>query len=113
MKKTVIVDYGVGNLRSVLRGLEKAGATPAITSDTEEIASAEGIILPGVGAFREGMEQLGELREVVVQSSREVPVLGICLGMQMLMELSEEHGLHRGLSLIPGYGAEISPSAGL
>jgi imidazole glycerol-phosphate synthase subunit HisH len=102
MKKTVIVDYGVGNLRSVLRGLEKAGATPVITSDTEEIASADGIILPGVGAFREGMDQLGELRDVVVKSSLEVPVLGICLGMQMLMELSEEHGLHQGLSLVPG-----------
>jgi glutamine amidotransferase len=102
MKKTVIVDYGLGNLRSVFRGLEKAGAAPVITSDPEEIASAGGIILPGVGAFREGMEQLGNLREAVVNASREVPVLGICLGMQMLMELSEEHGLHQGLSLVPG-----------
>jgi glutamine amidotransferase len=102
MKKIIIVDYGLGNLRSVLRGIEKAGAIPGISTDVEEIASAEGIILPGVGAFRDGMEQLGELRSVFCEASRSVPVLGICLGMQMLMEWSEEHGLHQGLSLVPG-----------
>jgi len=100
--RIAIVDYGLGNLRSVFRGLEKAGASPVITSDADEIASADGIVLPGVGAFREGMEQLGDLRDTVVKSSAEVPVLGICLGMQMLLEYSEEHGLHQGLSLIPG-----------
>ncbi|HVP95098.1 MAG TPA: imidazole glycerol phosphate synthase subunit HisH [Methanoregulaceae archaeon] len=102
MTTIAIVDYGLGNLRSVFRGLEKAGASPVITSDAGEIASADGIVLPGVGAFREGMEQLGDLRSTVIESSGSVPVLGICLGMQMLMELSEEHGLHEGLSLIPG-----------
>ncbi len=102
MKKIIIVDYGLGNLRSVLRGIEKAGAIPGISTDVEEIASAEGIVLPGVGAFRDGMEQLGELRSVFCEASRSVPVLGICLGMQMLMEWSEEHGLHQGLSLVPG-----------
>ncbi|HTY15558.1 MAG TPA: imidazole glycerol phosphate synthase subunit HisH [Methanoregulaceae archaeon] len=102
MTRIAIVDYGLGNLRSVFRGLEKAGASPVITSDADEIASADGIVLPGVGAFREGMEQLGDLRDTVVKSSAEVPVLGICLGMQMLLEYSEEHGLHQGLSLIPG-----------
>lgn len=102
MKKIIIVDYGLGNLRSVLRGIEKAGASPGISTDVGEIASAEGIVLPGVGAFRDGMEQLGELRNVLSEASRSVPVLGICLGMQMLMEWSEEHGLHQGLSLIPG-----------
>jgi len=102
MKKIAIVDYGLGNLRSVMKGLEKAGASPVITADVSEIASADGIVLPGVGAFREGMDQLGELREAVVKSSNEVPLLGICLGMQMLMELSEEHGFHKGLALVPG-----------
>ncbi len=102
MTTIAIVDYGLGNLRSVFRGLEKAGASPVITSDAGEIASADGIVLPGVGAFREGMEQLGDLRATVIESSGSVPVLGICLGMQMLMESSEEHGLHEGLSLIPG-----------
>lgn len=102
MKKTAIIDYGLGNLRSVIRGLEKAGANAFITCDSEEIAAADGLVLPGVGAFREGMDQLGPLQETVVASATEVPLLGICLGMQMLMETSEEHGFHRGLGLIPG-----------
>ena len=102
MKKIAIIDYGLGNLRSVMKGLAKAGASTVITSNPGEIASADGIVLPGVGAFREGMDQLGELREVVSGNAKDVPVLGICLGMQMLLELSEEHGLHEGLSLVPG-----------
>lgn len=112
MTRIAIVDYGLGNLRSVLRGLEKAGASPVITSDAGEIASADGIVLPGVGAFREGMDQLGDLRDTVVESSGSVPVLGICLGMQMLMEFSEEHGLHKGLSLIPGTVKRFPPKPG-
>jgi glutamine amidotransferase len=102
MKQTVIVDYGLGNLRSVLRGLEKAGARVEISNDPEAIVSADGIILPGVGAFHEGMEQLGGLKSALQEASGKVPVLGICLGMQMLMDWSEEHGLHQGCSLIPG-----------
>jgi glutamine amidotransferase len=102
MKRTAIVDYGLGNLRSVSRGLEKAGATPLITTQPDEIAAADGIVLPGVGAFHEGMEQLGPLKESVLAAAGSVPLLGICLGMQMLMEESEEHGLHKGLGLIPG-----------
>ncbi len=102
MKKIAIIDYGVGNLRSVYRGLERAGADATITADAAVIAAADGIVLPGVGAFREGMEMLGGLKETVIASSREVPVLGICLGMQMLMESSEEHGTHHGLGLVPG-----------
>jgi glutamine amidotransferase len=102
MTKIAIIDYGLGNLRSVIRGLEKAGAQAIITCDTDEIASADGLVLPGVGAFHEGMEQLGSLKETVIHATREVPLLGICLGMQMLMETSEEHGIHQGLGLIPG-----------
>jgi len=102
LKKTVIIDYGLGNLRSVLRGLERAGAAVAVTADPEEIMAADGVVLPGVGAFREGMEMLGDLRETVVRCADEIPMLGICLGMQMLMESSEEHGLHQGLGLVPG-----------
>lgn len=102
MKKIAIIDYGLGNLRSVLRGLERAGANAFITCDPAEIASADGLVLPGVGAFREGMDQLGQLRSTVAGAVREVPLLGICLGMQMLMETSEEHGTHRGLALVPG-----------
>jgi glutamine amidotransferase len=103
LKKIVIVDYGLGNLRSVIRGLENAGAKAVITSDPVEIASAEAIVLPGVGAFHEGMDQLGSLQETVVAAVQDVPLLGICLGMQMLMDASEEHGAHRGLGLIPGH----------
>lgn len=102
MTKIAIIDYGLGNLRSVIRGLEKAGAVATITCDKQIIAAADGLVLPGVGAFSEGMEQLGPLMDTVVDASRSVPLLGICLGMQMLMETSEEHGLHRGLGLIPG-----------
>jgi glutamine amidotransferase len=102
MKKIAIIDYGLGNLRSVIRGLEKAGANAVITSDKEEIAAADGLVLPGVGAFHEGMDQLGPLKDVVIEATRAVPLLGICLGMQMLMDTSEEHGVHPGLGLIPG-----------
>jgi glutamine amidotransferase len=102
MTKIAIIDYGLGNLRSVIRGLEKAGANAFITCDAGAIAAADGLVLPGVGAFHEGMDQLGPLKETVLEATRDVPLLGICLGMQMLMETSEEHGIHTGLGLIPG-----------
>ena len=101
-KNVTIIDYGLGNLRSVMRGIEAAGARAIITGNAEEIAAADGIVLPGVGAFHEGMDQLGPLKETVCAATREVPLLGICLGMQMLMDSSEEHGTHEGLGLIPG-----------
>jgi glutamine amidotransferase len=112
MKKIAIIDYGLGNLRSVIRGLEKAGANAVITSDKEEIAAADGLVLPGVGAFREGMDQLGPLKEIVIEATRNVPLLGICLGMQMLMDTSEEHGIHPGLGLIPGRVRRFPPGTG-
>jgi len=112
MKKIAIIDYGLGNLRSVIRGLEKAGANAVITCDAEEIAAADGLVLPGVGAFHEGMEQLGSLRKTVVAATRDVPLLGICLGMQMLLETSEEHGIHAGLGLIPGNVKRFPRNAG-
>jgi glutamine amidotransferase len=101
-KNVTIIDYGLGNLRSVMRGIEAAGAHAVITGNAGEIAAADGIVLPGVGAFHEGMDQLGPLKETVCAATKEVPLLGICLGMQMLMDSSEEHGMHRGLGLIPG-----------
>lgn len=111
-KRIVIIDYGLGNLRSVLRGLERAGAAATITADPETIAAADGIVLPGVGAFREGMEMLGGLERTVRAAAGGTPLLGICLGMQMLMDSSEEHGIHRGLGLVPGDVKRFVPSAG-
>jgi glutamine amidotransferase len=102
VKEVAVIDYGLGNLRSVMRGLERAGARVSITSDSREIEAADGIVLPGVGAFRDGMEMLGGLRSTVTTLAGKVPLLGICLGMQMLAEWSEEHGLHEGLGLVPG-----------
>jgi glutamine amidotransferase len=102
MKRVVILDYGLGNLRSVMRGLEHAGAKVEVTGDPDAVSSADGIVLPGVGAFSKGMEQLGQLKEPLLDYTRSSPVLGICLGMQMMLELSEEHGLHEGLGIVPG-----------
>ena len=102
MKNVAILDYGLGNLRSVMRGLERAGAETLITSRVEEMMAADGVVLPGVGAFSEGMIKLGTLKKALLEYVQDSPVLGICLGMQMLMEWSEEHGRHQGLGLVPG-----------
>lgn len=102
MERIAVVDYGLGNLRSVSRGLERAGAAVRLTSDPDEVRAADRIVLPGVGAFHEGMAQLRPLVEVIHEAVGRVPVLGICLGMQMLLESSEEHGRHRGLELVRG-----------
>lgn len=104
----VVVDYGLGNLRSVVRGLERAGAEMEVTADPARISSADGIVLPGVGAFSEGMENAEPLRDELVNVALAgTPFLGICLGMQMLLSESEEakrdgEGDARGLELIPG-----------
>ncbi|GAB6862439.1 imidazole glycerol phosphate synthase subunit HisH [Haloplanus litoreus] len=104
----VIVDYGLGNLRSATRGLERAGAAVTITDDPDDFAAADGIVLPGVGAFREGMENAGPYREALADAVvRGQPVFGICLGMQMLLTSSEEadhagEGDVVGLDFIPG-----------
>lgn len=85
-----IVDYGLGNLRSVTRGLEKAGATVETTHEPAEIESAEALVLPGVGAFEEGMEGASEMTDALLEAAEDTPLLGVCLGMQMLMTESEE-----------------------
>ncbi|MDV0444098.1 imidazole glycerol phosphate synthase subunit HisH [Methanorbis rubei] len=111
--KIAVVDYGLGNLRSVVRGLEAAGCQPVITAEPELIASADGIVLPGVGAFAEGMEKLAPIRKIVEDAVQEKPLLGICLGMQMLLEESEEHGLHQGLGFVPGSVRRFAKIAGM
>jgi glutamine amidotransferase len=100
-----IVDYGVGNLRSVQKALERVGATAAVTSDPALLDRAQGVALPGVGAFGDGMEHLRArqlVEPVLRQVERAKPLLGICLGMQLLFDESEEMGQHRGLGLLPG-----------
>ena len=104
----VLVDYGLGNLRSARRGLERAGAAVEITEDPDDFAAADGIVLPGVGAFSEGMENAGPFRDpLAAAADRGQPVFGICLGMQMLLTTSEEadfdgQGEVTGLDFVPG-----------
>jgi len=104
----VVVDYGLGNLRSVTRGLERADAGVEITDDPDAIAAADGVVLPGVGAFSEGMENAAPFRETLLDvAASGTPLFGICLGMQMLLTTSEEadhagQGDVEGLDLIPG-----------
>lgn len=100
-----IVDYGSGNLFSVARAIEHAGGLPGLASTAEDIERAERLLLPGVGAFEDGMQGLRErgLIEPIRRYARSGrPLLGICLGMQMLASSSEEFGEHAGLDLIPG-----------
>jgi glutamine amidotransferase len=100
-----VIDYGVGNLLSVQRGFEYCGAKVVATSDPEKILSASRVVLPGVGAFANAMKALGDLGliEVIRELSiRKIPLLGICLGMQLLLDESEEFGLTEGLGLITG-----------
>lgn len=100
-----IVDYGVGNLYSVRRAVEVCGGSVVVSSDPEEIERAERLILPGVGAFADGIRGLHErgLAEPIGRYARAGrPLLGICLGMQMLATASEEFGRHSGMDLIPG-----------
>jgi len=100
-----IVDYGVGNLRSVQKALEQVGAAARVTSEAADLDAARGIVLPGVGAFGDGMASLhgrGLAAPLRRQVERGKPLLGICLGMQMLFEESEEMGRHKGLGLLPG-----------
>ncbi|GAA5431892.1 imidazole glycerol phosphate synthase subunit HisH [Haloarcula japonica] len=110
----VVVDYGLGNLRSVTRGLERAGADVTLSEDPAEFDAADGIVLPGVGAFSEGMDNAGPFREALVeQAEAGKPLFGICLGMQMLLTTSEEadhegQGDAEGLDLIPGENVRFS-----
>lgn len=100
-----IIDYGMGNLHSVQKAVERLGYEALVTSREEEILAADGAILPGVGAFGDAMQFLNEtgLGQVAVRyAASGKPLLGICLGMQLLFSSSEEHGQHEGLGLLPG-----------
>ena len=108
-----IVDYGVGNLRSVERALVHVGADPKLTADPDELENADGLVLPGVGAFAPALDKLsaGGLGQRVVELARKgLPVLGVCLGYQLLFEESLEHGRHQGLGLLPGVVRQVENS---
>jgi glutamine amidotransferase len=112
----VVVDYGMGNLRSVQKGFEKVGSQAVISRDPKEIANADRLVLPGVGAFPECMKNLGRLDLIepvveFVKSGR--PFLGICLGLQLLFDESEEFGRHEGFKLIAGKVRAFDRSMGL
>ena len=103
--RVVIVDYGVGNLLSVQRAVEECGAQVITSSEPNIIAQADRVILPGVGAFANGMqalESLGLVKVIKAIAADGIPLLGICLGMQLLFDESEEYGLTKGLGIIPG-----------
>ena len=105
MRRVAIVDYGMGNLRSVEKAFERVGVEADLTNDHERIRAADGVVLPGVGAFPKAMERIRELHldEVIHERAESsVPVLGICLGLQLLFESSTELGGAEGLGLVPG-----------
>ena len=100
-----ILDYGMGNLRSVQKGFEKVGHQAVVTSDPAQVAAAEKVVLPGVGAFEECIAELR--RRDLVKSVRQAidagkPFLGICLGLQLLFDVGYENGRHQGLGILPG-----------
>lgn len=114
MSEVHVIDYGVGNLLSVCRALEHCGATVVQTADPKSILSAKRVVLPGVGAFANAMMALDELGLVqVIQeiAHRRIPLLGICLGMQLLLDESEEFGITSGLGLIPGRVVNVPAQA--
>ena len=100
-----VVDYGAGNLRSVAKALERSDLRPRVTDDPRELVAADGVVLPGVGAFRDAIARLSEkgldtaLREVFASGR---PYLGLCLGLQVLFDESSEHGLTPGLGRLRG-----------
>ena len=104
-KPVVIVDYGIGNLFSVTRAFESRGAVVHLTTDGSHIEDAERVVLPGVGAFEDGMKglhQRGQIEPIKRYITSGRPFLGICVGMQLLLEIGEEFGEHAGLGVIPG-----------
>src|SRR3989304_6272340 len=100
-----VIDYGMGNLRSVEKAFEKVGHPAKVTSDPAEVSRAEKVVLPGVGAFEDAMAELGRRNLVdpvlaAIDSGR--PFLGICLGLQLLFETSYEHGRQQGFGVLQG-----------
>ncbi|MGC9359216.1 MAG: imidazole glycerol phosphate synthase subunit HisH [Anaerolineae bacterium] len=100
-----IIDYGAGNLRNVFMAFRRLGVEATLTDDSREIARASALVLPGVGSFGDAMVNLRSrhLEDTIVEAIQDgVPFLGICIGMQVLFEVGEEMGEHRGLGVVPG-----------
>jgi len=114
--KIALIDYGAGNLFSVERALKFARANYWVATKAEQITAADSLILPGVGAFADGMKGLKKNRlnqAIVTATSQGKPILGICLGMQLMMSLGKEFGAHQGLDLISGVVDKINTQAKL
>jgi glutamine amidotransferase len=112
MTKAAIVDFGLGNLFSVRQACEHAGMNASITPDADEIANADLVILPGVGAYKDAMDTLRDLGLVSVlrdYAESGKPLIGICLGLQLMMSRSHEFGTHEGLDLIKGDVVRFQP----
>jgi len=110
--KIVIIDYGMGNLRSVQKGFEKVGFEADVTRNKKKIGRASALVLPGVGAFKDCMENLKkfDLIDLILRSiEKGKPYLGICLGLQILFSESEEFGSHQGLDVIKGRVVKFRP----
>lgn len=111
MIKIAVLDYDIGNIRSICAALEKVGSTPRLTRNMRDIMEADGLVLPGVGAFPHGMRKLKEFsldRLIKDFAATNKPLLGICLGMQMLLSYSDEFCHTQGLGLIPGSVRKLS-----
>lgn len=111
--RVAIVDYGMGNLFSVRQACQHAGMEGVITASAQEVLEADAVILPGVGAFGDAMEALRRLDLVspLREAATTKPFMGVCLGLQLMMEESYEFGRHRGLGLFPGAVRRLEPKA--
>jgi imidazole glycerol phosphate synthase glutamine amidotransferase subunit len=108
-----IVDYGIGNLGSVTKAFRRFGAECALVSDPRALLAADALVLPGDGAFGATMQEIrsrGQAEPLLQAARGGTPLLGICIGMQVLFEESEEHGRHAGLALLPGRVRRSRPS---
>ena len=105
MNRVTVIDYGIVNLKNIIRAVEHVGGDVDVCSDPEQLVKADRVIFPGVGAFESGVKEmrtrgLDDAMRLFASSGK--PILGICLGMQMLLESSNEYGEHKGLGLFPG-----------
>ena len=115
-RSVTVIDYGAGNLHSVEKALEHLGCSVRVITRGEELAGVDRLVLPGVGAFADGMRELasrGLVDAIHAYAATQRPLLGICLGMQFLLDASEEFGDHAGLGLVPGRVRRLPSEPGL